>query len=148
MPAGLLKRVSWEFGCDLRPPNGFNTPYYCNRAVDRALAHAVSVFDRKARLRDYSFVQRQVLKRSSVLLFVSAERNRRYPGGAARVTSVLCSLHSIRSRASITAHVDSRRAARRLNCRRLLSAVVRARTTTLAGKQAAEEAATMTGFVC
>ena len=54
--------VSWEFGCNQRPPNGFNTPYYCNRAVDRALAHAVTVFDREARLRDYSFVQRQVLK--------------------------------------------------------------------------------------
>ena len=54
--------VSWEFGCNQRPPNGYNTSYYCNRSVDRALAHAVSVFDRRSRLRDYSFVQRQVLK--------------------------------------------------------------------------------------
>ena len=54
--------VYFEFGCDQRPPSGFNTPHYCNRAVDRALNHAVSVFDRKTRLRDYSFVQRQVLK--------------------------------------------------------------------------------------
>jgi peptide/nickel transport system substrate-binding protein len=54
--------VSWEFGCNQRPPNGFNTPSYCNRAVDRALAHAVTVFDRKSRLRDYSFVQHQILK--------------------------------------------------------------------------------------
>ena len=54
--------VSWQFDCDQRPPNGFNTASYCNRAVDRALAHAVTVFDRTSRSRDYSFVQRQVLK--------------------------------------------------------------------------------------
>lgn len=54
--------VSWQFDCDQRPPNGFNTASYCNRAVDRALAHAVTVFDRTSRSRDYSFVQRQILK--------------------------------------------------------------------------------------
>ena len=54
--------VSWQFACNQRRPNGFNSASYCNPAVDRALAHAITVFDRTARSRDYAFVQRQVLK--------------------------------------------------------------------------------------
>lgn len=53
--------ASWLLACAQRGPHGFNDARYCNPAVDHALAHAASVFDRNARRRDYRFVQRQLL---------------------------------------------------------------------------------------
>ena len=53
--------ASWLLSCDQRAPNGFNFARYCNPAVDRALQRGVYVFDRAARRRAYSFVQRQLL---------------------------------------------------------------------------------------
>ncbi|MGA7200502.1 MAG: ABC transporter substrate-binding protein, partial [Candidatus Cybelea sp.] len=53
--------ASWLLSCDQRAPNGFNFARYCNPAVDDALQRGVYVFDRAARRRAYSFVQRQLL---------------------------------------------------------------------------------------
>jgi peptide/nickel transport system substrate-binding protein len=47
--------------CDQRPPNGYNFARYCNIAVDRALRHAASLYDRAERRHIYSFVQRQLI---------------------------------------------------------------------------------------
>jgi peptide/nickel transport system substrate-binding protein len=53
--------VSWLFACNQRGPHGFNDARYCNAAVDRALNDAAASFDRSRRLRDYRFVQRQLV---------------------------------------------------------------------------------------
>jgi peptide/nickel transport system substrate-binding protein len=53
--------VSWLLACSQRGPNGFNDARYCNAAVDRALRDGSSSFDRASRMRDYAFVQRQIL---------------------------------------------------------------------------------------
>jgi peptide/nickel transport system substrate-binding protein len=54
--------ASWMISCSQRAPNGFNWARYCSSAVERALRHGYSVYDRAARRRAYSFVQRQLLK--------------------------------------------------------------------------------------
>ena len=53
---------STSLACNQWSPGGFNNAMYCNPAVDRAIAHATTVFDRPSRARDYSFIQRQMLK--------------------------------------------------------------------------------------
>jgi len=47
--------------CKQRAPNGVNWARYCNAVVDRAIDRGASVFDRSARRRAYSVVQRQVI---------------------------------------------------------------------------------------
>ncbi len=53
--------ASWMLSCSQRGPRGFNHARYCNAAVDRAFREAASSFNRATRLRDYRFVQRQLL---------------------------------------------------------------------------------------
>ncbi len=53
--------ASWLLACSQRGPNGFNDARYCNASVDRALRDGASSFDRASRMRDYAFVQRQIL---------------------------------------------------------------------------------------
>ncbi|MGA8326320.1 MAG: peptide ABC transporter substrate-binding protein [Candidatus Cybelea sp.] len=54
--------ASWMISCAQRAPNGFNWARYCNPAVERALQRGYSAYDRAARRREYSFVQRQLLE--------------------------------------------------------------------------------------
>jgi peptide/nickel transport system substrate-binding protein len=54
--------ASGMISCKQRAPNGENWARYCNSAVDRALRRGYSVYDRAARRRAYSFVQRQLLE--------------------------------------------------------------------------------------
>jgi peptide/nickel transport system substrate-binding protein len=56
--SGFDPEPSWLLSCAQRAPNGFNWARYCNRAVDRAIRSAASVFHRAARRRAYSLVQR------------------------------------------------------------------------------------------
>lgn len=53
--------AGWVIACSQVAPKGFNQARYCNPAVDRALDEASSSFDRATQLREYSFVQRQLL---------------------------------------------------------------------------------------
>ncbi len=53
--------ASWLLACSQRGPHGFNVARYCNASVDRALSEASASFDRATRVRDYRFVQRQIL---------------------------------------------------------------------------------------
>ncbi|HTA54957.1 MAG TPA: hypothetical protein VK755_09485, partial [Candidatus Acidoferrales bacterium] len=54
--------ASWMISCAQRAPNGFNWARYCNPALERALQRGYSAYDRVARRREYSFVQRQLLE--------------------------------------------------------------------------------------
>jgi peptide/nickel transport system substrate-binding protein len=53
--------ASWLLSCDQRAPGGFNFARYCSPAIDHALQRGTYLFDRAARRRAYSFVQRQLL---------------------------------------------------------------------------------------
>jgi peptide/nickel transport system substrate-binding protein len=53
--------ASWLIACAERAPNGFNWARYCSPTVESALRRGYSVYDRAARRRAYSFVQRQLL---------------------------------------------------------------------------------------
>jgi peptide/nickel transport system substrate-binding protein len=53
--------ASWLLSCNQRAPEGFNFARYCNPAIDHALQRGIYLFDRGARRRTYSFVQRQLL---------------------------------------------------------------------------------------
>ena len=58
---GLDPDPSVFLSCDQQPPNGYNFARYCKVAVDHALRHGASVYDRAERRRIYSFVQRQLI---------------------------------------------------------------------------------------
>ncbi len=58
---GLDPDPSDYVACDQIPPNGFKFSRYCSVKVDRALSEGVSVYDRAARRRVYSFIQRRLL---------------------------------------------------------------------------------------
>jgi peptide/nickel transport system substrate-binding protein len=53
--------LGWLIACDQRSPNGYNYAHYCNPRVDADLARARSTFDRAARIRALSEVQRRLL---------------------------------------------------------------------------------------
>ena len=54
--------ASWLLGCDQFPPNGFNDMRYCNPRIQRLLDDGAATADRNRRARDYSEVQRLLLR--------------------------------------------------------------------------------------
>jgi peptide/nickel transport system substrate-binding protein len=59
---GADPETSWLLACDQIPPKGFNVSRWCDRAVDRALAEALTTVDQTTRRRDYAIVQRAVAR--------------------------------------------------------------------------------------
>lgn len=54
--------ASWLLGCDQFPPNGFNDMRYCDPGIQRLLDDGAKTTDRSRRARDYSAVQRLLVR--------------------------------------------------------------------------------------
>ena len=61
MTLGIDPDTQGRFACASIPPHGQNYSRYCNRDVDRAERDGLATFDRAARARAYSTVQRHLL---------------------------------------------------------------------------------------
>ncbi len=72
--SGIDPDDSSQFSCANQPPNGYNDSHYCSAAMDAAQAAALSNYDRVARKRAYSRVER-LLSIDNPLVFFWWQRN-------------------------------------------------------------------------